>query len=98
MAMNKKTVKWTDLFFGILISLGMVVFAIADFSVYPDANSLGIVLVSSSVIADAFLPNFQERVFEYGSSRVEVTYFTNLLSLVIMTVSFSLSGDLLVWQ
>jgi hypothetical protein len=50
--------------------------------------------VSGSVVADAFLPNFQERVFEYGASRVEVTYFTNLLSLVLMTVSFGASGDI----
>lgn len=57
-------------------------------------NSPGIVLVSSSVIADAFLPNFQERVFEFGASRVEVTYFTNWLSLILMTVSFTASGDI----
>jgi len=55
---------------------------------------LGIVLVSISVVADAFLPNFQERVFDNGSSRVEVTYFTNLLCLIGMTVTFSLTGDL----
>ena len=51
-------------------------------------------LVSISVIADAFLPNFQERVFSYGSSRIEVTYFTNVLCLIAMTFFFLLSGDL----
>lgn len=51
-------------------------------------------MVSVSVVADAFLPNFQERVFEHGSSRVEVTYFTNLLCLIGMTVTFTLTGDL----
>ena len=56
----------------------------------------GILLVTTSVIADAFLPNFQEKVFNIGSSRVEVTYFTNVLSLVLMTVIFTASGDLLV--
>ena len=96
MAMNKKRVKLSELLFGVLISIGMVMFAMADFSVYPDANAVGIFLVSTSVVADAFLPNFQERVFEHGCSRVEVTYFTNLLSLVLMTISFTASGDLLV--
>ena len=57
-------------------------------------NSLkGIGLVCVSVVADAFLPNFQERVFEHGSSRVEVTYFTNILCLMAMSTSFSLTGE-----
>lgn len=55
---------------------------------------VGIVLVCISVFADAFLPNFQERVFDHGSSRIEVTYFTNVLTLVAMTIGFLTSGDL----
>ena len=51
-------------------------------------------MVSVSVIADAFLPNFQEKVFEHGSSRVEVTFFTNILCLIAMTLAFTLTGDL----
>lgn len=47
-----------------------------------------------SVVADAFLPNFQERVFDHGSSRIEVTFFTNILCLLAMTGSFSITGDL----
>ena len=50
--------------------------------------------MSISVVADAFLPNFQERVFEHGSSRIEVTYFTNILCLAAMSISFSFTGDL----
>ena len=50
--------------------------------------------MSISVIADAFLPNFQERVFSFGSSRIEVTYYTNVLCLAAMTFFFGLSGDL----
>jgi solute carrier family 35 (adenosine 3'-phospho 5'-phosphosulfate transporter), member B3 len=55
---------------------------------------LGIVLVIISVCADAFLPNFQERVFDQGSSRIEVTYFTNVISFAFMTFAFTLSGDI----
>lgn len=57
-------------------------------------RSVGIVLVCISVVADAFLPNFQERVFSEGSSRIEVTYFTNILCLGAMTGAFTLTGDL----
>lgn len=47
-----------------------------------------------SVVADAFLPNFQERVFDQGSSRLEVTFYTNVLCLTFMTIAFTASGDL----
>lgn len=46
------------------------------------------------MVADAFLPNLQERVFDQGSSRLEVTYYTNVLCLAAMTLAFSASGDL----
>lgn len=91
---NNKTVHWYEFLFGTLISCGMVLFAVADFTVSPNFNFLGIILVSISVIADAFLPNFQERVFDHGSSRIEVTYYTNILCLAAMTFFFTLSGDL----
>ncbi|RYH04670.1 hypothetical protein EON65_46850 [archaeon] len=54
----------------------------------------GIVFVVVSVVADAFLPNFQERVFDQGSSRLEVTFYTNILCLSFMTVAFTATGDL----
>lgn len=41
MFMNQKKVYKYDLIFGIMISLGMVFFAFADMTVYPDANALG---------------------------------------------------------
>lgn len=91
---NKKKVQAFEFFFGCLISGGMVLFALADISVYPNFDFFGIVLVCISVVADAFLPNFQERVFDHGASRIEVTYFTNVLCLAAMTVTFSLNGDL----
>ena len=47
-----------------------------------------------SVCADAFLPNIQERVFDEGSSRIEVTFYTNLLTLSAMTIGFTATGDL----
>ena len=91
---NKKKVKSFEFVFGALISVGMIFFATADFQVSPNFNFFGIILVSVSVVADAFLPNYQEKVFSHGSSRIEVTFFTNILCLVGMTVFFSLTGDL----
>lgn len=94
MVMNQKKVHTFELTFGTFISVGMVLFAFADFKVYPNFDFVGILLVCVSVVADAFLPNFQERVFDQGCSRIEVTYFTNLLCLILMTIFFTLTGDL----
>lgn len=129
---NHKKVHWFEYLFGSFISVGMIMFATADFQVYPNfnfvgaspplsslsfstelhifppgalrsfANSLGvdgrvvagIMFVVISVVADAFLPNFQERVFDQGSSRLEVTFFTNILCLIFMTITFTATGDL----
>ena len=91
---NKKRVETYEVFFCVLITLGMVVFAIADFNVSPNFHPMGVILVSVSVLADAFLPNLQERVFDGGSSRGEVTYYTNISCLSAMTVLFMYTGDI----
>ena len=77
-----------------MISVGMVLFGYADFKVSPDFNIMGIGLVCVSVAADSFLPNYQEKIFDHGSSRLEVTYYTNILCLAAMTFFFSLNGEL----
>ena len=92
--LNNKKVHYFEFGFGSLISVGMILFAVADFQVYPQFDFIGIILVCISVVADAFLPNFQERVFDHGSSRIEVTFFTNILTLTAMTIAFTLTGDL----
>ena len=38
---NKKHVYWFEFLFGTFISLGLILFAAADFTVYPDFNTLG---------------------------------------------------------
>ena len=89
-----KKLEKLEYIFGLCISTGMILFAAADFRVSPRFDPLGITLVSISVVADAFLPNLQEKVFDAGSSRVEVTYYSNLLCLIAYTISFSSTGDI----
>lgn len=55
---------------------------------------LGIILVCISVVADAFLPNLQDKLFAKGASRTEVTFYTNILCLLAMTIGFTATGDL----
>ena len=59
---NRKRYQISELMFGITMSLGMVLFAQADYQISSGISSYGILLVSFSVIADSFLPNFQVEV------------------------------------
>lgn len=90
---NKKIFSGTEYFLAFCVSLGLVLFAAADWSVSPSFNPIGLTFVSLSVCADAILPNAQERLFRMGSSRLEVTYFTNIYTLIAMTISTLISGD-----
>jgi solute carrier family 35 (adenosine 3'-phospho 5'-phosphosulfate transporter), member B3 len=73
---------------------GLVMFAAADWEFSPTFHPVGLLLVSLSVCADAVLPNAQEGLFKMGSSRLEVTLYTNVFTLSIMTLSTLASGDL----
>lgn len=76
------------------ISIGLVLFAAADWELAPSFHPVGLAFVSLSVCADAVLPNAQERLFRMGSSRLEVTFFTNIFTLIAMTATTLMSGDL----
>lgn len=71
------------------VCAGLIMFAAAESELSPSFHPIGLVLVSGSVCADAFLPNAQERLFKLGSSRLEVTLYTNIFVLALMTIIFS---------
>lgn len=77
------------------VCTGLILFAAADWTLTPSFHPIGLLFVTSSVVADAFLPNAQERLFRFGSSRLEVTLYTNIFSLVAYSATTFLSGDLL---
>ena len=77
------------------ICAGLVMFAAADWELTPSFHPIGLALVTLSVCADAILPNAQEGLFRTGSSRLEVTLYTNVFTLIAMTCTTLLSGDLI---
>lgn len=79
----------------VAICAGLIMFAAADWQLSPSFHPIGLTLVSLSVCADAILPNAQERLFRLGSSRLEVTLYTNVFTLMVMTFTTLVSGDLL---
>ena len=50
--------------------------------------------LGSSVVADSITPNAQEALFKSGETRLEVTFYTNIIVLIWMTGTTLLSGDL----
>lgn len=76
------------------VCLGLIFFSVADWQLSPSFNPIGLIMVFLSVLADAVLPNAQEKLFSQGSSRLEVTFFTNIFVLIVMTFMTLASGDL----
>lgn len=77
------------------VCVGLVMFAAADWKLTPTFNPFGLLLVILSVIADSILPNAQEKLFSSGCTRLEVTFYSNLFTLVAMTFTTFMSGDFL---
>lgn len=92
---NRRIFKSIEYVSAFAISIGLIVFAAADWKLAPSFNPIGLALVSTSVIFDAILPNAQERNFRLGASRLEVTLYTNFFTLVTMTFTTLWSGDLI---
>mmetsp|Transcript_16697 Transcript_16697/g.23666 ORF Transcript_16697/g.23666 Transcript_16697/m.23666 type:complete len:386 (+) Transcript_16697:159-1316(+) len=91
---NRRVFRSSEYLAAFSITIGLILFAAADWKLTPSFNPIGLVLVSLSVIADAVLPNLQENLFTHGSSRLEVIYYSNIFALVFMTMSTFISGDL----
>lgn len=91
---NKRVFQSVEYLAAFAISLGLIIFAAVDWQISPIFHPIGLALVSMSVFADAILPNAQERLFRLGSSRLEVTVYTNFFTLITMTITTMFSGDL----
>jgi adenosine 3'-phospho 5'-phosphosulfate transporter B3 len=56
-----------------LLAIGLILFTIGDMHVHPKFNFFGVLLILLALVCDAFLGNFQERLFRtYRASRAEV--------------------------
>ena len=91
---NAKTFTALEYTCALSICVGLVIYAFSDSQDPATFSPHGVLLVCLSVLADAALPNAQERLFKLGASRSEVTYYTNVLVLTAMTVAAGGGGDL----
>lgn len=92
---NQRIFKSYEYLCALCICAGLVLFALADYTLDPlQFEPLGLMLVTGSVVADAILPNAQEHLFKGGSSRLEVTVYSNLFSFLGMSVVTLGNGSL----
>ena len=90
---NKRTFSTLEYVLAMAVCLGLIFFTAADWQLAPSFHPIGLILVSMSVVADSILPNAQEKLFSHGSSRLEVTLYSNFFTLIVMTLSTTISGD-----
>ena len=91
---NKRVFSFVEYVLAMAVCMGLILFAAADWNLAPSFNPIGLLLVSLSVIADSVLPNAQEKLFSIGASRLEVTLYSNFFTLIAMTLTTLVSGDL----
>lgn len=78
----------------VCVCLGLIFVACSDAETSPHFSSVGLGLVTVSVVADAFLPNIQQRLLQRGESRADVVYVSNFYVSLAMFGALALSGDL----
>lgn len=84
---NQRVFRSYEYLCALSICAGLALFAMGDYTLESVKYSpLGLALVGGSVLADAIVPNAQERLFHAGSSRLEVTVYSNLFGLAGLTV------------
>ena len=91
--MHRRVFRSVEYFCALSICLGLIFFAAADWQTTPSFHPFGLVLVSLSTFADAINPNAQEKIFKMGASRMEVTFFNNIFTFIVMTFATLVSGD-----
>jgi adenosine 3'-phospho 5'-phosphosulfate transporter B3 len=94
---NAKRFTFVEVGSALSVCAGLIIFAAGDWNLSkPQFHPFGLALVTSSVFADAVLPNAQEKLFRtYDASKSEVMFYTNVFTFIIQTGSAVLSGDLM---
>lgn len=94
--MHKQRFSIVEILSALAVCGGLVMFALADMSGSTKSSTvLGMSLQAISAVADAFLPNLQQKLFDQGGSPLEVTAYTNLYVFVIMSILGGGSGHIL---
>uniref|UniRef100_A0A7S0F0Q5 Sugar phosphate transporter domain-containing protein n=1 Tax=Hanusia phi TaxID=3032 RepID=A0A7S0F0Q5_9CRYP len=96
LVMHHEKFSMVEVLSAVCVCAGLAMFAFADMSGEEKVSTAyGMSLQGLSVVADSFLPNYQQGLFRQGASTLEVTYYTNLYVFVIMTFLGGGTGHLM---
>lgn len=84
-----------DVSAAVLMSLGLVLFTLADNSVSPNFDSRGYVMISLALVADAVIGNVQEKVIKaHKAPNSEVVFYSYAIGCGYILVGTLLSNEL----
>jgi len=99
----KKNYKFLDYFAAFNLTLGLAFFSLGDYTVMPNFNVTGIILMLGSLTADAFIGNIQEELLGYTSGKnsskamefsvLEQLFYTKFIGGCILLVVSILNGN-----
>ncbi|XP_055956477.1 adenosine 3'-phospho 5'-phosphosulfate transporter 2 [Patella vulgata] len=80
----------------VCMSLGLILFTLADSTVSPEFNLYGIILISLAVCADGVIGNVQEKTIkQHGASNCEVVLYSYGIGFLYILIFLIPSGQLL---
>ncbi|KAK6059466.1 UAA transporter family protein [Cooperia oncophora] len=86
---------WLDLFAAVLMSIGLIMFTLADSNVSPNFDPRGYVMISGALLADAVIGNIQEKnMKKYGGSSNEMVLYSYSIGSVYLFLYTIVSGEL----
>ncbi|CAJ0598965.1 unnamed protein product [Cylicocyclus nassatus] len=85
---------WLDASAAALMSIGLIMFVLADSHVSPNFDPRGYIMISGALIADAIIGNLQEKVMKkYGGSSNEMVFYSYSIGSVYILVITILTGE-----
>ncbi|XP_031574537.1 adenosine 3'-phospho 5'-phosphosulfate transporter 2-like [Actinia tenebrosa] len=77
------------------MSIGLILFTLADSKVQPDYNNTGVILISLALLADAVIGNVQEKAMKsHNSSNSEVVLYSYGIGFLYILFGLLVTGQL----
>uniref|UniRef100_A0A915BNM6 Adenosine 3'-phospho 5'-phosphosulfate transporter 2 n=2 Tax=Parascaris univalens TaxID=6257 RepID=A0A915BNM6_PARUN len=87
---------WIDLLAACLMSIGLIVFTLADSRVAPNFEPTGYIMISLALLADAVIGNVQEKAMHtYSATNNEVVLYSFAIGSVYILIGLLVTGQLI---
>ncbi|XVF13214.1 hypothetical protein REPUB_Repub08aG0189000 [Reevesia pubescens] len=80
----------------VLLVVGLILFTLADAQTSPNFSVIGIIMISSALIMDAFVGNFQEAIFTLNpdTTQMEMLFCSTIVGIPFLLLPMILTGEL----